>query len=105
MTKKEINELINLTLQDYPLPCKREYKFGPYPECKKCFLERQMLCPLSPFNKGDYIMAEKPSVIDQEDASNVCFDLAKYIEETEPYAVNTITTLKEAGEILLEEGE
>lgn len=53
MTKEEIYELVNLTFRDYPLPCKREYKFEPYPECKKCSLERQMLCPLSPFSRGE----------------------------------------------------
>ena len=53
ITRKQINELVQMTLQDYPLPCKREYRFGPYPECKTCSFERQRWCILSPFANGE----------------------------------------------------
>jgi len=52
LTKKEIKNLFDMTMKSFPLPCKREYEFGPYPECKTCKSERQKLCPHSPFAKA-----------------------------------------------------
>lgn len=51
ISKENFKELMAVPLTDYPLPCKREYNFGPYPECRTCSIERQMYCPHSPFAK------------------------------------------------------
>ena len=44
MKKEDVQRLVEMTLKDFPLPCKREYEFGPYPECKTCSDDRKMLC-------------------------------------------------------------
>jgi len=55
---------------------------------------------------------EKPGKHELWDAVDVCFNLAKYIKETEPHAVHDISVLEKAADILdtftnddLEEGE
>ena len=53
ISRDQLIELFNITMRDYPLPCKREYNFGPYPECETCSIERQRMCPHSLFVKGD----------------------------------------------------
>lgn len=52
LTQEDVKELVALTFTDYPLPCKREYNFGPYPECETCAMQKQVVCPHSPFAKG-----------------------------------------------------